>query len=112
MDPTLPFIHPSEVSLLNRICKLGTHYNRVRKFIAEQNAVTFSLPPILPVANPPPRMSEHSQRLICSHIKLHAHVGSGLYLKALSCAIDRVLSDYRQALIDLEKKVGGDMQTD
>lgn len=84
VDPNLPLIHPSEASLLNRICKLGTHYSRVKKFISDQNAVIFSLPPLLP---PPPNAPR-----------------SGLYLKALSSALDSILSDYRQRLIDLEQK--------
>lgn len=41
---------------------------------------------------------------LCRDASLYI-VGSGLYLKALSCGIDRVLGDYRQALIELEQKV-------
>ena len=32
-------------------------------------------------------------------------VGSGLYLKALSHGMDKILSGYRKALVDLEQKV-------
>jgi len=44
VDSILPFVHPSEAALLNRLCKLGSHYNQLRKFISEQNTTTFSLP--------------------------------------------------------------------
>ena len=29
----LPFIHPTEVALLNRLCRLATHYSRFTTFI-------------------------------------------------------------------------------
>lgn len=31
--------------------------------------------------------------------------GSGLYSKALSYGLDKILSDYRKALVELERKV-------
>lgn len=31
----LPFLHPSESSVLNRICKLGTDYIRFKEFIEQ-----------------------------------------------------------------------------
>lgn len=68
IDPGLPFIHPGEVSLLNRICQLGTHHSRIKKFICGQNAVIFSLPPLLPPPIDAPR--RHMQP--SGHI-LHVH---------------------------------------
>lgn len=31
----LPFLHPSETSVLNRLCKLGTDYIRFTEFIEQ-----------------------------------------------------------------------------
>ena len=45
VTPDLPFIHPSEVSLLNRICQLGTYYLQLKGFISEQNAASITLTP-------------------------------------------------------------------
>lgn len=41
----LPFIHPSEVSLLNRVCRLGTYYLRIKSFIEDQSAASVTLAP-------------------------------------------------------------------
>eukprot|EP00731_Ephydatia_muelleri_P031040 Em0022g554a len=38
VTPDIPFIHPSEVSILNKICRLGTHYRHLREFVWEQNS--------------------------------------------------------------------------
>lgn len=32
----LPFIHPSEVQLLNKICRLGTYYQQLHTFVEQQ----------------------------------------------------------------------------
>ena len=43
--PDLPFIHPSEVALLNRISRLGTYYLQLKDFILLQNASSVALNP-------------------------------------------------------------------
>ena len=32
----LPFVHPSEVQLMNKICCLGTYYHRLHTFVEQQ----------------------------------------------------------------------------
>ena len=49
MIPDLPFIHPSEVSLLSRISNLGTYYMQLREFISQQTSMCTSLHPTQPV---------------------------------------------------------------
>ena len=86
--PNLPFIHPSEISLLNRICRLGTYYLQLRQFISQQTEATLSLRPLSPLT------AESANR-----------ENGGLYLKALAHGIDQVLESYRQQLVRVEKKV-------
>ena len=80
--PGLPFIHPSERELLNKICRLGTYYLHLKEFISEQNRTIFRLP-----------------------IQGNVSKGGKLYLKSLAYGLDRVLNGYRQHLADVEKKV-------
>ena len=87
--PNLPFIHPSEISLLNRICRLGTYYLQLREFISQQIEATLTFRPA----------ATHSAD---SANKKH---GGGLYLKALAHGLDQVLESYRQQLVRVEKKV-------
>ena len=87
MVPNLPFIHPSEISLLNRICRLGTYYLQLREFISQQTEAALTL------KSPLPHTADSSRK------------NSGLYLKALAHGIDVVLERYRQQLVRVEKKV-------
>ena len=87
--PGLPFIHPSERDLLNKVCRLGTFYMQLREFISEQNTTIFCLVPKLS-----PQTTDGGRGR-----------GGGLYLKALALGIDNVLNDYRQSLVKLEQKV-------
>ena len=90
----MPFIHPSETNLLNRISRLGTYYLQLREFISQQTEATLTLGPLslnsaesASVASPGTRKQ------------------SGLYLKSLAHGIDQVLESYRQQLVRVEKKV-------
>lgn len=35
MSQELPFLHPSETSVLNRLCRLGTDYIRFTEFVEQ-----------------------------------------------------------------------------
>uniref|UniRef100_A0A8C2LFF0 Gamma-tubulin complex component n=1 Tax=Cricetulus griseus TaxID=10029 RepID=A0A8C2LFF0_CRIGR len=83
-----PFRHPSETSILNRLCWLGTDYMRFTEFI-EQNT---------------------------GHVQQQDHHPSqpgqgglhGIYPRAFCIGLDSVLQPYRQALFDLEQEFLGD----
>lgn len=82
--PDLPFIHPTEVSLINRLCQLGSQYKQFQAFIAKYGHS--------------PNQSR-KQNEPCLH---------GLYLKAFCSGLDRVLDSYRQKLLSLEKEILAD----
>ena len=94
MVPGLPFIHPSEINLLNRISRLGTYYLQLREFISQQTEATLTLRQFLPNSADSASIASPSSRK-----------QSGLYLKALAHGIDRVLEGYRQQIVRVEKKV-------
>uniref|UniRef100_A0A8C8Z0C6 Gamma-tubulin complex component n=1 Tax=Prolemur simus TaxID=1328070 RepID=A0A8C8Z0C6_PROSS len=81
----LPFLHPSETSVLNRLCRLGTDYIRFTEFIEQY----------------------------MGHVQQQDHHPSqqgqgglhGIYLRAFCTGLDSVLQPYRQALLDLEQEV-------
>ena len=77
VTPDIPFIHPSEVSILNKICRLGTHYRHLREFVWEQNSssLTQSAP---------------------------SNADGGLYLHALAHGLECTLDAYREALVRSE----------
>ncbi|KAK7879108.1 hypothetical protein WMY93_034110 [Mugilogobius chulae] len=77
----LPFLHPSELSVLNRQCKLGSDYIRFTEFI-EQNTGHV-----------------HTQDLTQAGASLN-----GVYLRAFCTGLDSMLQPYRQALLDLEQE--------
>ena len=84
---SFPYLHASEISLLNRICQLGSYYKRFQSFIAEQGRPSVTL--------------------------LRAEKGEGgsrggLYLRALADGLNTVLQDYRKALLEVEKKALAD----
>ncbi|VTJ70181.1 Hypothetical predicted protein [Marmota monax] len=79
-----PFLHPSETSVLNRLCRLGTDYIRFTEFIEQYTG----------------------------HVQQQDHHPSqqgsgglhGIYLRAFCTGLDSVLQPYRQALLDLEQE--------
>ncbi|XP_059164768.1 gamma-tubulin complex component 4-like [Physella acuta] len=79
--PNLPFMHTSEMTVMNQLCKLGTYYKDFREFI---NHFGSGL-----LANQP----QDTEDLY------------GLYIKCLCQGLDNVLQDYRDALLDIEKQV-------
>ncbi|XP_022798723.1 gamma-tubulin complex component 4-like [Stylophora pistillata] len=84
----LPFIHGSEVDLLNRICKLGTYFQNFQTFRRKYSEVSPYLKTI-----------KRSKDGITS-------AGSfGLYIQAFCTGLDQVLDSYRKSLIDLEKQI-------
>ncbi|XP_077329225.1 gamma-tubulin complex component 4-like isoform X1 [Lithobates pipiens] len=80
----LPFLHPSETSVLNLLCKLGTDYIRFTEFIEQYTGH---------VQHPDHHPSQQGQ------IGLH-----GIYLRAFCRGLDSILQPYRQALLDLEQE--------
>ncbi|XP_063305026.1 gamma-tubulin complex component 4 isoform X1 [Pelobates fuscus] len=80
----LPFLHPGETSVLNRLCKLGTDYIRFTEFIEQYTGH---------VQQPDHHPSQQGQ------IGLH-----GIYLRAFCRGLDSILQPYRQALLDLEQE--------
>ncbi|KAJ8304037.1 hypothetical protein KUTeg_017620 [Tegillarca granosa] len=81
----VPFIHPSEVDVLNKFCILGTHYRNFNRFIKKHGG-TLSL-----------------KIDVEEEIDIH-----GLYLKAFCLGLDLVLEDYRKTLSKLETDILAD----
>lgn len=84
---SFPYLHASEISLLNRICRLGSYYQRFEAFIAQQSCPSVTL-----------LRAEKEEGGSCG----------GLYLRALANGLNTVLQDYRQALLGVEKKALAD----
>uniref|UniRef100_UPI0037E8D031 gamma-tubulin complex component 4 isoform X1 n=1 Tax=Semicossyphus pulcher TaxID=241346 RepID=UPI0037E8D031 len=84
----LPFLHPSETSVLSRLSKLGSDYIRFTEFIEQHTGHVH------------PQEHHTSQP---GQTGLH-----GIYLRALCTGLDSVLQPYRQALLDLEQEFLGD----
>uniref|UniRef100_A0A803Y2T6 Gamma-tubulin complex component n=1 Tax=Meleagris gallopavo TaxID=9103 RepID=A0A803Y2T6_MELGA len=80
----LPFLHPSETSVLNRLCRLGTDYIRFAEFVEQHTGH---------VQQQDHHLSQQNQS------GLH-----GIYLRAFCTGLDSVLQPYRQALLDLEQE--------
>ncbi|TKC45853.1 hypothetical protein EI555_009243 [Monodon monoceros] len=79
-----PFLHPSETSVLNRLCRLGTDYIRFTEFIEQYTGHV--------------QQQDH-------HPSQQGQGGShGIYLRAFCTGLDSVLQPYRQALLDLEQE--------
>uniref|UniRef100_A0A452ERL5 Gamma-tubulin complex component n=1 Tax=Capra hircus TaxID=9925 RepID=A0A452ERL5_CAPHI len=84
-----PFLHPSETSVLNRLCRLGTDYIRFTEFIEQYTGHV--------------QQQDH-------HPSQQGQGGShGIYLRAFCTGLDSVLQPYRQALLDLEQEVRRDV---
>uniref|UniRef100_A0A8C5G7K0 Gamma-tubulin complex component n=1 Tax=Gouania willdenowi TaxID=441366 RepID=A0A8C5G7K0_GOUWI len=80
----LPFLHPSETSVLNRLCKLGSDYIRFTEFIEQHTGHV--------------HQQEH-------HVNQPVQTGlHGIYLRAFCTGLESMLQPYRQALLDLEKE--------
>ncbi|XP_061671747.1 gamma-tubulin complex component 4 isoform X2 [Syngnathoides biaculeatus] len=80
----LPFLHPSEISVLSRLCKLGSDYIRFTEFIEHHTGHV------------------HQQEQLTnqgSQMGLH-----GIYLRAFCTGLDSILQPYRQTLLDLEQE--------
>ncbi|KAI1889751.1 hypothetical protein AGOR_G00166160 [Albula goreensis] len=84
----LPFLHPSETSVLNRLCKLGSDYIRFTEFIEQHTGHVH-------------QQEHHSTQP--NQCGLH-----GIYLRAFCTGLDSMLQPYRQALLDLEQEFLGD----
>ncbi|MEJ1278647.1 tubulin gamma complex associated protein 4 [Cricetulus griseus] len=79
-----PFLHPSETSVLNRLCRLGTDYMRFTEFIEQYTGHV--------------QQQDH-------HPSQQGQGGlHGIYLRAFCTGLDSVLQPYRQALLDLEQE--------
>lgn len=81
----LPFLHPSESSVLNRICKLGTDYIRFKEFIEQHTEHV------------------HQQEHHTNQTGLY-----GSYLWAFCSGLNSMLQPYRKALLDVEQEFLGD----
>ncbi|MBN3316885.1 GCP4 protein, partial [Atractosteus spatula] len=84
----LPFLHPSESSVLNRVCKLGSDYIRFTEFIEQHTGHVH-------------QQEHHASQP--NQSGLH-----GIYLRAFCTGLDSMLQPYRQALLDLEQEFLGD----
>ncbi|XP_016067158.1 PREDICTED: gamma-tubulin complex component 4 isoform X3 [Miniopterus natalensis] len=79
-----PFLHPSETSVLNRLCRLGTDYIRFTEFIEQYTGHV--------------QQQDH-------HPSQQGQGGlHGIYLRAFCTGLDSILQPYRQALLDLEQE--------
>uniref|UniRef100_A0A8C7TUD5 Gamma-tubulin complex component n=1 Tax=Oncorhynchus mykiss TaxID=8022 RepID=A0A8C7TUD5_ONCMY len=83
----LPFLHPSETSVLNRLCKLGSDYIRFTEFIEQHTGHV--------------HQQEHHS------IQTNQAGLNGVYLRAFCTGLDSMLQPYRQALLDLEQEIHG-----
>ncbi|KAE8618023.1 hypothetical protein XENTR_v10009254 [Xenopus tropicalis] len=80
----VPFLHPGETNVLNRLCKLGTDYIRFTEFIEQYTGHV--------------QQQDH-------HPSQQGQVGlHGIYLRAFCRGLDSILQPYRQALLDLEQE--------
>ncbi|XP_074515161.1 gamma-tubulin complex component 4 [Sebastes fasciatus] len=84
----LPFLHPSETSVLNRLSKLGSDYIRFTEFIEQHTGHVH-------------QQEHHTNQP--NQTGLH-----GIYLRAFCTGLDSILQPYRQALLDLEQEFLGD----
>lgn len=82
----LPFVHESEISLLNRICGLGTYFQKFQTFCKKYSGVS-------PYVGETQRDGENFQEPF------------GLYIQAFCTGLDQVLDSYRNVLVDLEKQI-------
>ncbi|KAL8582302.1 hypothetical protein ACOMHN_037059 [Nucella lapillus] len=85
----LPFIHPSEVKLLNDLCRLGTLYKSFQQFIQDHGSAVSTRPTVFVDS-------------LCAGAGGELH---GLYMRSFCRGLDMVLADYRDALLSLEQQI-------
>uniref|UniRef100_A0A8B9E505 Gamma-tubulin complex component n=1 Tax=Anser cygnoides TaxID=8845 RepID=A0A8B9E505_ANSCY len=115
----LPFLHPSETSVLNRLCRLGTDYIRFAEFVEQytghvQQQGSRRLRVVKVKEGPEQPMLKGGLNVKISVLGKHDvdhHVSQqnqgglhGIYLRAFCTGLDSVLQPYRQALLDLEQE--------
>uniref|UniRef100_A0AAV2LN93 Gamma-tubulin complex component n=1 Tax=Knipowitschia caucasica TaxID=637954 RepID=A0AAV2LN93_KNICA len=88
----LPFLHPSETSVLSRQCKLGSDYIHFTEFI-QQHTGHVHIQDQAPSGGPQSSGGPHTSG------GLH-----GVYLRAFCTGLDSMLQPYRQALLELEQE--------
>ncbi|XP_055010891.1 gamma-tubulin complex component 4 [Boleophthalmus pectinirostris] len=109
----LPFLHPSELSVLKRQCKLGSDYKRFSDFIEQhtghvhaQDLGASQAPSGPQSAGPqsagPQSAGPHSAGPHSAGP--HSAGLHGVYLRAFCTGLDSMLQPYRQALLDLEQE--------
>lgn len=76
----LPFIHATEVALLNRLCRLATNYSHFTAFI---------------------KQNSHSPQKAATGLR-------GLYVMSLCQGLDSVLAPYRKTLLQVESQLLAD----
>lgn len=86
----VPFIHPSEVAILERLCKLISHNKFIMLFISKHGQFK---PPNVELDNPE------------SFNPVASSQSSGLYLRALCHGLDLVLQPYQRLLLQIEENV-------
>ncbi|XP_076444201.1 gamma-tubulin complex component 4-like [Babylonia areolata] len=79
--PDLPFIHPSEVKVLNDLCRLGTLYKSFQQFIQDYGSGVSTI---------------HTG----TEGELH-----GLYIRSFCRGLNMIMADYRDALLSLEQQI-------
>ncbi|CAJ0947622.1 unnamed protein product [Ranitomeya imitator] len=97
----LPFLHPGETNVLNRLCKLGTDYIRFTEFI-EQYTGHVQQQTYYPVEVPWAYLTLDG---IDHHPSQPGPTGlHGIYLRAFCRGLESILQPYRQSLLDLEQE--------
>jgi len=85
----LPFVHPSEIEVLDKICSLGGFYMKFQSFIQQYSV---DLSPVSKILNKKDSSSA-DKRL------------RGQYLHAFCVGLDAVLQPYRDTLVKIEEQV-------
>ncbi|XP_071512023.1 gamma-tubulin complex component 4-like [Diadema antillarum] len=86
--PDLPFIHVSEVGVLNRVCRLGAIYKRLQAFVSKYIGT--------------PNLDNNKQVVAIDRL------ADGLYLRTFCSGLDKVLDPYRKTLLQLEQDILSD----
>jgi len=91
----LPFLHPSEIELLDKLCKLGSYYGKFQHFI-ELYSVDLSAVHSI-IGNEKEEEEEEVNQA------LH-----GQYLHAFCAGLSSVMQPYQDSLVNIEQKVMSD----
>uniref|UniRef100_A0A1E1XL62 Gamma-tubulin complex component n=1 Tax=Amblyomma sculptum TaxID=1581419 RepID=A0A1E1XL62_AMBSC len=78
----LPFLHPSETTILDRLCALGYHVKYLRSFVSTYHSLSTA-------------GSQEGEKTL----------KTGFYLHALCAGLKKVLHQYSEELLNLEKEV-------